>query len=512
MLIIFLLTRFSFSTDTTSNLPQSEAYFVTTEPPIVSTHHDFPNFTESVETPYQSSFQLSSYSNDEKQTSEIQEQTKGDDESPNLTVGPIAPTNESLPETPAQQPTDEGPGPQTSDIIIISGKPTDMPPEISTDMLTEMPTDASADLPTEDIHDNHRKFYVCEGGSCQDCHDELDDDEIEVGFEKLNGLLGKNVIEDIEIRVCGSTRENHPIIDASNLFDKNFDIKGKIKPSFLEISNPQSKEGWIDFLDAEDITLIVQGKLFISTTELENSPIECESITFSDVESDLISLSFTKQANVKSQAIIGDKVITSLVIGADKVIFSNSNDNKATMYLEESESNQISFELEVRTLDFSIIPGTKNIIQSLMISLLDKNHQDVTLNFDKTWDNQIENINQFIIGFGDFDLYINSENKAIADQIRALGQGNVIRNGKTDTPEPTIPISPTNNDPDDSDGETSDSGLTAGVLICLIILGGVIIILGYILYKKCKSRKLQKYSGYLNNTQDLEPIQPIESI
>ncbi|KAK8875397.1 hypothetical protein M9Y10_005562 [Tritrichomonas musculus] len=134
-----------------------------------------------------------------------------------------------------------------------------------------------------------------------------------------------------------------------------------------------------------------------------------------------------------------------------------------------------------------------NGIQNLVIDIKNDDDKKATISFDNTWSSLLDL--DFILIKHTCNLDIISVNNDIAKKIGVIGSGTVTRNGQVD-------------------GETLHQKkkfdyLTI-IVICLIVV--LVILLAWALFlifrKKCKRHggTPQSYNEYLNNSEELDPI------
>lgn len=367
--------------------------------------------------------------------------------------------------------------------------------------------------------DHSKDIYVCEGTACEKCgKTDEEDNKIQLrSFSLLDQLLTQNDQDKIEITICGSTRSNNPQIKLSHIEKRRIEFKGKKNQQFLTFINDshisdKEIEHIIEF-ESENVTIIVdesdkKQNLVINYAELEDSPIEVENLTLIDFESDLTSLLSVKNKILAVSSKINDNSITKIEIGNDYITFNPSNVidqnskkkiiKKSSVTLnavDDSVKMDIWISLKQTQLEFTTSQNLEQIngIQNLVIDIKNDDDKKATISFDNTWSSLL-NLD-FILIKHTCNLDIISVNNDIAKKIGVIGSGTVTRNGQVD-------------------GETLHQKkkidyLTI-IIICLIVVLVILLALALFLIfrKKCKRHggTPQNYNEYLNNSEELDPI------
>lgn len=369
---------------------------------------------------------------------------------------------------------------------------------------TRLPESIDNDPPDE----NPDKIFVCEGDSCQYCESENRTGiEIQlINFSELEGTLSIGSYTEIEIIICGSTRQNHPSLKAKSVYEKKIKLRGERGGQFLTVSKFDEVADIDDpmlELVSENVTVILddpnnsKGLTFFSA-DLLNSPIECKNLIILNGYSDLFSLSSVSEKLYAVSLQIYDAQISQIRMGVDFIDFITFESNSIVLR-EYDISMDIQLYLKQNRLDFiadSTInkAGTENNIVAIFDS---QNDEKVTVNFDSTW-NSLDEVSFVQIKYNG-DIEISSDKDEIAQSIEVYGNGKVTRNGKIDDDRKS----------DDGEYEPPNNAksrdLTKLVICCLIIVVIILIAVAIFVFlkKKCKKKRNQNYNEYLNNDEDL---------
>ena len=372
---------------------------------------------------------------------------------------------------------------------------------------TVLPT-SNTPVITETPHpeNEYEKFYVCEGEACDKCKDDdddHDDDEIQVDFEGLNDLLANNINSEIEIIVCGSSREKHPSIHLQYIQEKELEFTGKNTEQYIEFIHLDD-DAIIYELKAKNICIICNESLHIYNAKLKQSPIESPELTFSNLDSDLVSLAYTGNFSPYNGKVEDDSI--SKIIFENEAIILKSDQYNATLLLIDEDSDFL-VSVQRESINFTLVGDLAKSAIDFKIELTDKSNE-VFANFDSSWENSNPPLLQ--INHENCHLYIQAPSDNFANSIAVDGSGKVTRNGKDDpyTETPSTITSDGNHDDNDDDSSNSQA-ITVGMVIVAVIIVVILLVIIYVVIKKWRARKNHKYITYLNNSRDLELIDPI---
>ena len=395
---------------------------------------------------------------------------------------------------------------------------------ISTYYRTQPPTEP----PTSEI-DSSRIIYVCEGISCDNCGktDKNNHETQLTSYSLLDELLSRNDQNDIQIGICGSTRENHPSISVDRIYEKRVEIQGNGEHqyiTFLNVTHYSDEDLEIEaaiLIKVNDVTIIVdesnndKKNMFIYLGELENSPIEVENLTILDGDLDLASLSAVKNSIFAVSAHIIDDSISQIKLGSNYMSFYRDGKSSQPITFHEYDlPMDIRSTIKRTTLKFSVDQNFHDTLtqSNIVIDLKNDVGTKATISFDSTW-NGIQKI-EFILIKHYCNLEIVSDDKEVAKKIDVDGDGIVIRNGVIDGDD-----GDDGGDDRDDDGGSGSDGESGnnnsfekdGVsYIVAFIAVAVLALVAYGVYKvcskKCKRPGRHNYNDYLTNAEDLGNI------
>lgn len=372
--------------------------------------------------------------------------------------------------------------------------------------------------PTPDSYPN--KFYVCEGDSCKTCENDNDDDSTGIEFQLTNftlldETLTNSELNDIEIIICGSTRQNHPALKAKSIYEKQLKFQGFEGNQFISI-NMISDDHEVSVIDiaSDNVTIVVnelEGSqdFVLDYAELKNSPIEINNLTILDGDSDLTSLSSVRNTLYTASLRIFDSTIPKVKMGIDSITLFTTNQNTKSVTLYEYDiSMDIRLFLNQDRLDFTADSnvqkeGTENNVFAVFENEQDKT---ATVVFDSSW-NTLQEIS-FIQIKHNCDLEIISDKKEIAKSIEVYGDGKVTRNGKIDGDDDDDSSSGHSSDENEEDHINQDADKKSHSILaiaCFVAVAVILVAAGVfmIVRKKCRRRGNQNFNDYLNNADDL---------
>lgn len=381
-----------------------------------------------------------------------------------------------------------------------------------------------ADEPSDDFPN---KIYVCEGDTCNGCegNESLGIDIQLTKYSLLDETLANSDLTDVEIIICGSTRQNHPNLKISNVFDKLIKLQGHDENQFITlIRTPSTEEDYEEILEliSDNVTIIINEAkdsedLIFSYAELKNSPVEVNNLVFLSGESDFISLSSVRTKLYTVSLKILDALVSKIKIGINFITFYQNDQNTNSLSLHEYDM-PMDIWLSLNHNKVDLVADTSiqkkgtenNIVVDFEIGIDKK----ATASFDSTW-NSLKKVN-FVQIKHNCDLEIISDKKSIALGIEVFGSGNVTRTGTIDDgddDDTTVTISSSSSSSDDSadDGQNNQKErfVLSTLSICCLV-GVILIIIGVIIYviskKKRRGRGNQDFNDYLNNEKDLDDM------